>query len=693
MSFLAPLFLLGLLAVAIPVAIHLIRRDKPPRVMFSTLRFFQNTSRKQFLFQKFQQWLLLALRALAICLLAFAFARPFFSQNLGAFSNLAPRSVAIVFDVSMSMAYGDYLERAKDSAIDVLDELSPGDEAAIIFMADEVVAVQGLTSELNTLRTAINDFEQPVYRATRYFPGLRLADEMLGDASFEDKSVYLVSDFQKLGMEDFDKDWKLAPGVNFVTENIADEDTTNLAVTGVKVPASTRSGVEEHQLFVRVRTLGSVKQNMSSIAVSADGENQSTQTVDLSQQSEVVIEVPARFAGEGSHIGKVSVSDSRFDTDNDYHFTLDVLPKIPVLVVNGEASDNWYDDESHWFSLAVGGDAHSPFDVSVIDDRQLNTRQLTDAGVVVLLNVGSLSDGQAQALVDYVNNGGSLLMAPGDRVQAGRFNQQLSSISPAALVDRTVFNNTDYLLIADIERRHPILRPLEVDWNVRFDGHWIMKPEEGAEVLMRFDNGEPALVEQDIGNGRVLLFGSSLDLEWNNMPLQGVYLPFVHEMLKHLSRTPDKQNAYTVGDKIQANNFVPGAPARLENDNESPPTRDTGFEDPDGNPVSLLAGESSITFSKPGIYTRHYTDREGEASQLYFAVNTPIEESDFASVAPGDILDRILNPETTPIQSAAVRTQLMKEELEKPQRLWWWVLLVVLALMIAEAFVANRTYR
>src|SRR5690606_17294753 len=126
MSFLAPLFLFGLLAAAIPLAIHLIRRDKPPRVAFSTLRFFQKTSRKQFLFQKMQQWLLLLLRTLAIVLLVFAFARPFFSEQLSRWADLAPRSVVVLIDNSMSMAYADTFGSAKARAREILSDLNPG---------------------------------------------------------------------------------------------------------------------------------------------------------------------------------------------------------------------------------------------------------------------------------------------------------------------------------------------------------------------------------------------------------------------------------------------------------------------------------------------------------------------------------------------------------------------------------------
>lgn len=673
MAFLAPLFLLGLFAVLIPLAIHLIRRDKPPKVVFSTLRFFKKTTRKQFLFQKFQQWLLMLLRALAVCLIVFAFARPFMSESLSGWANLAPRSVVVLVDVSMSMAYEDNLDKAKQDAKRVLKDLAPGDEASVILFSESAQSVQGLTTDFESLISVIDDVKTTSFQTTRYFPAIRMADELLDDSRFDDKEIVLISDFQATGMGDFDENWKLKPGVNFQTKNVADESTSNLAITGVKSPAYLRGEEQQEELFVRVRSMGSVRENRAEIVVSIDDEEQLRKVVDLQDQSESVLSVPLTFSGAGSHVGKISVLDSSFTLDNDFYFTVDVLPKIKVLVVNGEASNNWFDDESHWFELALTSDLQSPFEITDIEQAQLSQTYLDRHDVLVLLNAGEINGRQAGEIKTYVEEGGSILFAPGDRVRAEQFNRQFASISPATIINRGNLRANDYLLIADIEKRHPILRSLEVDWSVRFDGHWATKPEESAEVLMRFDNFTPALIERQVGKGRTILFSSSLDMEWNNLPLQGMYLPFIHEILKYLAHTPEKKPFYVVGEKITLADSVPVT---------------ANVIDPFGIRVALKEGETSFSLSKPGVYKQ---SQDGQ--DFYYAVNRPIEESDFTAIDPADILDKVLNPETTPTQSIAVRDQLKRAELEKPQRFWWWLLLVVGLLLLAESFLANRTHR
>ena len=678
MAFLAPLFLLGVLAAAIPIAIHLIRKEKPPKIPFSTLRFFKKTTRKQFLFQRLQQLLLMLLRAAALGLLAFAFARPFINQALSSWADVAPRSVMILMDTSMSMGYDGYLDRAKQKAREVLADLGPGDEAGLILFNEATGIVHGLSNDFDNLRAVIDSVSAENYQATRFFPPLRMADEILKEARFEDKSVVMISDFHANGMTEFDHDWKLQPGVGLVMESVRRDDTVNFTVTGVKAPAFIREGAKQEELFVRVRSFGGIHKDSVDIAVTVDGQQQLQRAVSLKDQSETVVNLPITFDSEGSHLGKIAVNDSAFPLDNEFYFSVDVLPKIKVLVINGEASNNWYDDEGHWFQLAVAGIENSPFTISSTTSRNFTPRQLQGANVVVMLNVGDLAATQSNALGTYTQQGGSILFAPGDRVQAGSFNSQFSDISPADLLAADVFRGNDYLLIADVDMRHPILRPLEIDWGVRFEGHWRLKAAEDAEVLMRFDNGEAALLERKVGAGRTLMFASSLDVEWNNMPLQSMYLPFMHEMLKHLAHSEEKQPSYLVGDKIELTDSF---------------AINTELLDPLGKTMALQEGDTHVTFNRPGVYTRIKTDDQGQQQRFYYAVNTPTEESDFSTVAPADILDEVLNPETKPTQSAEVRNQLMKEELEKPQRLWWWILLVVAALLLSEAMVANRTYR
>ena len=159
MVFLSPLFLLGLLAALIPVAIHLIRKEKPPKVMFSTIRFLKKTSKKLILFQHIQQWLLLLLRSAVIALLVFAFARPLFDSTVARLLDADPMSAVIMLDVSMSMRYEDNFELAKQEALEILDGMTSGDEVALISFSNAAAVVRELSTDIDSVRSLINSLD------------------------------------------------------------------------------------------------------------------------------------------------------------------------------------------------------------------------------------------------------------------------------------------------------------------------------------------------------------------------------------------------------------------------------------------------------------------------------------------------------------------------------------------------------
>ncbi|GJM12677.1 MAG: hypothetical protein DHS20C12_10800 [Pseudohongiella sp.] len=674
MVFLTPFFLLGLLAALIPVAIHLIRKEKPPKVMFSTIRFLKKTSKKLILFQHIQQWLLLLLRSAVIALLVFAFARPLFDQTVARLLDSDPMSAVIMLDVSMSMRYEDNFARAKDEALELLDGLTSGDEVALIAFSNSADTVRELGTDIDSIRSLINSLEEPGYGTTRYMPNLRLADQLLETSRYENRAVYLISDFQDVGLNNAEEGWKLAPGTAFRGIDVAAAESSNLALTDVRSPEQLLEDAAEQQILARVRSTGTLYLDRGDVSLYVDGELIERVPVDLADRSEQVVTFSASFDAQGTHNGEVRLTGDNFTVDNSYYFTVDVLPKIRVLLVNGEASDDWFDDEGHWFGLAVSSAAQSPFLLETIEPSELTPAALRQSDVAVLLNVGDLSTGQAAAIENYVQTGGSLLLAPADRVSPEVFNRQFSEIAPATIQSRGELGFDDYLVIADFDRRHPILSPLNSDWSARFQNHWSLLPNEGADVLMQFDNTEPALLERSVGEGNVILFASSLDLEWNNLALQGLFLPFVHETLRHLVQQNPKQRAYQVGDSLDL--------------------------DPSGTAESIEATDSAgntIQFSNDNFVTIAATpgliNARVDGNSIDFAVNGIPEESNFDRTPVANLYDQIINPDTEPNQSREVRTAQLIEELERPQRVWWWILCLTMLLILAEALVANRTYR
>ena len=192
---------------------------------------------------------------------------------------------------------------------------------------------------------------------------------------------------------------------------------------------------------------------------------------------------------------------------------------------------------------------------------------------------------------------------------------------------------------------------------------------------MQFDNGSPALLERAVGQGRVLLFASSLDTEWNNLPLQGLYLPFAHESLRYLAQATEKERAYRIGDVIDLASAV-AEDATLT------------VTDAAGAVSQLLPGNRTLT-----PVTSGFVSIDDGANVQFYAVNPDPEESSLERIAPSTLQDSVTNAETEPVQSEQVRTAQLVAEIEGPQRVWWWLMLLVMLMLLAETRVANTTYR
>lgn len=682
MSFLSPWFLVGLLGVGIPLAIHLSHKQKAEKVVFSTLRFLKRTPKRMIFFQQIQQWLLLLIRAAIVALLAIAFARPFLGRAISEPAGVLPRSVVILLDTSMSMQYGDYFERGRKAALKVLRSLHSGDEAAVVTFSKGTGAVRELTTDFTQLETFVQNLDPPGFQSTAYLAALRLADQMLRSARYPDKSVVLISDYQRRALENLDATWRLSPSVAFEGIRIGDPETTNLAVTDVKSPARLIRDQEEHVILGRVRNLGTRPLSAARVSLAIDGQTVETRKVDLTEKSDTVVRFRTKFRKRGVYRGAMSVGEDRFGPDDTFYFTVNVLTPLRILAVTEETDAEGHRDAVYWFKSAMGLGEGSRFHLDILRPRKITREVMESYNVIVLLDVQEINPSQVEAVSSFVQKGGSLLMAPAERVAARTFNRLFAKVAPARLDQKHTDMGDDFRVIAVINYRHPIIRSLQIGQSsdlgaARFRGYWSTTPVEGSEVILRFDNGEAALLEGQVGRGRVLLFTSSLDTAWNNFPLQGLYLPLMHEMLRYLALQDEKKPSYTIGE-----------PVRLK----VPPGNAVRVTAPDGVETILTSATGDDLYFRntrtPGFYGVRGGDR-----QDFLAVNVSSLESDLSSVDPAEIGEVLTNREAPAQSFPKIGPSAIDAQVEKSQRLWWWILLVVGLMGLAETLLANRTYR
>jgi len=243
-------------------------------------------------------------------------------------------------------------------------------------------------------------------------------------------------------------------------------------------------------------------------------------------------------------------------------------------------------------------------------------------------------------------------------------------------------NRETSVILAEVDFQHSIFRlfadPGQSDpSSAQFYQYFKTKPLTPESTLAFFDDGNPAILERKVGAGKVILFTSSLDAEWNNLPVKAIFLPLIYQTLDYVASERKGQKSLLVGDSVPLRN------AQLTPLNNS----DCAVKYPSGKKV-VPEGDVFYDTSEPGIYEIRKNNKTS-----YVAVNVDPRESDLTPIPPDELQDLVARVSETNIQSVSFSGVKLDEQQEKNQKIWRFVILGVILLLIAETWLANRTYR
>src|SRR5215217_191322 len=283
LSFLVPAFLIGLAALAVPVLIHLTRRQTKESVDFPSLMFVARVPHKPTARRRIRNWPLLLLRCLAIALTTLAFARPFLQREQASAAPVltGSRETVILLDRSYSMSYGDRWERAKAAAAERIDGMRMNDRMSLILFDSRSEAVVESSPDKAMLKAALRAAE-PSARATRFTPAFRYAERLLTASPHPRREVVVISDFQRNGWE---KDAGEARSIRFPARtvvtpvSIGDPDPANVLVGSVSFNRTLAAGRERAVATVRLVNQGGKAQPALPVTLEIDGRKVETRTV------------------------------------------------------------------------------------------------------------------------------------------------------------------------------------------------------------------------------------------------------------------------------------------------------------------------------------------------------------------------------------------------------------------------------
>jgi hypothetical protein len=661
MGFLAPAFLLGLLALAVPVLIHMVHRERRETKPFPSLMFLKRVPHRSVRRRRIRQWLLLALRSAALAFLALAFAEPVL-ESAGRARAVTGGAVArvVLVDRSYSMGYQDRWPRALQAARGVLGEARRGDRTALVFFGEAAHVAAPLTDDRAVLEAALGGAELG-WGGTRFAPALTLGLRLLDESGLPKRELVLVSDFQSRALDGLDE-VRLPAGTELRSVSLSQGATHNRGITEVTLQRVYEGGRERVAVAARIARQGEGSGGVVPVTLELGGLEADRRSVELADESAVTVRFdPIPFPAAAQQ-AVVRLAGDDLPQDDAFRFILAPGQDLGVLIVGRDGSRA---TENLFLRRALAIGDRPRFDVRERMRSAVRPQDLASVGVV-LLNDAAWPDGEAgRALHAFVNRGGGVLAALGARSGG--------SGDTAGLVDRSAdWGGT----IAFLDYQHPALelfrRPRSGDFaSARFLRYRMLRPPDDSAVLARFDDGNPALVETRLGDGRVLLWTSSLDTLWNDLPLQPVFLPFLHRLVAHAAGYAERPAWRQVGDVLELPALAAGRWVGLN------PLAERALRGGDGRFVRL---ESA------GFYELRPSGDEGAKAPLIVAVNADPSESDLKAADPEEVTGGLNHAGSAPLSAAAVAG----DEPERSQDGWWFLLLAALAVLATETALSNR---
>jgi hypothetical protein len=688
-SFLAPLFFAGFAALAVPILVHLTHKERKDVVVFPSLMFLSRIPYQAVRKQRIRHWLLFALRCLALVFLVFAFARPFLNRAAAAtpVRSLGARELVILVDRSYSMAYGDRWTRAVDAVKRAVNGLGANDRASLVLFDATASAATEPTADKAVLTTALNNV-RPGAGVTRYEPAFKLAQRVLSDSKLPRREVLLVSDFQRVGWDGGDSP-SLPRGTTINNVDLADAKTSNVAVTGVDFRRDYAADRERVAITARLVNRSAEPKTGYSATLELDGRTVETKQVNLGANAAASVEFAAAPLPAGTTRGVVRLPNDALPTDNNFFFAISRGQSLSVLVIDGREGGA---PRSLYVERALGIGDQPNFRVTT---KRLGSVSASDfAGrSLILINDSDLPGGElGRRLVEYVQNGGGLLVALGDRSAPRDRPAYASTLLPAtadAPIDRSADRGGT---LGYIDRSHPIFElfsaPRSGDFSTpRFFRYRSITPAPGDEQLARFDDGHIALLERKVGRGRVLVWTSSFDGIWNDLPLQPVFLPVAHQMAKYAAAYADERPWSVVGQVANLPSIFRDSTGPADAASKA----DYVAIAPSGARTRLEGtAKRSVELTEQGFYELQRAGSRGEPQVV--AVNVDLAESDLTAVEP-QLLTSAMVARVAADSASSRGEASTPAELERRQGFWWYLLAALLLVLVGETFLSNQLSR
>ena len=663
MQFLAPIFWIASIALAVPIFLHLTRREVKRPAVFPSVMFLRKIPVHELRRRRIRQLPLLLLRCLAVLLLVAAFAHPVLNSSwLGRESSAESRSTLLLVDNSLSVSRPEVWSQVLSVVREEINGLGDGDEASVVQFGETAAVVWNWDRRRQPLMTAVRNRLKPSFSGTSFSAGLRRATEMLAEASNPRQELCLITDLQANGLDSGDQAGLVIPALTRFRLKAVGEDSPNSYVDQVRLNREVFESEYPYSIQAQVIS-SSPSRNRLQVALYLEEELIDRRTCDLGDTGKGTVQFSPFALSPGLSRGRILVEgEDTLPEDDVFHFVLERREPFVVTILQGRGAAPVY------FQEALSSGRNLPFRVNQVE--AISELSVADSPVLVMDNVAIPPS--AMRLQSYVEDGGGVIVCPGNDTDASKYSGQWQAILPVALKGREFAHGrlVPFFKIDEANWEHPVLAGVRESLSeVRFYGHWVLDAAQPGQVVARFNNGLPALVESSLGEGRVLVFAASLGRVWSDFPVSNAYLPFWQRMVQYAAGWHPRSAALCVNQVLLREEGAANRAGEWE------------VLDPRGRRLFALNDKSprSVLLEIPGQY-----EIRSERKTDWVAVNSSRLESDLTRLDPAEMMA---------VLEASREKGPVKEEFfqgEAPQQsLWGLILLCALLLLVVEALLAN----
>lgn len=540
----------GLLAVSIPVIIHLFNFRRFKKVYFTNVAFIRELKQETQKQSRLKHLLVLIMRMLAIAALVLAFARPYIPAEHAIINPDSQNLVSIYVDNSFSMQaesdQGTLLDAAKNKAEEIALVYSSSDRFQLMTNAFNGSARRFISRE--EFMDALENVE--ISPATRTLPEiLQRQDQLLTSEGAGNKTAYLLSDFQQNMMQTG------LPASDtlsrFLLVPLEAVNSDNLYVDSCWFEAPVQQINQVSNLHVKFRNSAVGDYERVPVKLMIDGIQKAVASLDIAAGEEQELILSFTTTTPGIHYGEVSITDYPITFDDRMFFTYSVSETVRILCING-------DQPNSYLNALFRND--TAFEYQAVPEQSINYSSLPGYNMIILNELQSISSGMRQELARFVENGGSLVVLPGTTIDLQSYNDLLTSLS-AGRYDPL---DTLDMSVNHINLDHPVYTGVfdEIPENInlpRVLNHYPIRvnSQHIHDKLLELENGDIFLNVQPFGEGRVFLFAVPIQTSFSNFPRHAIFVPTFYNMAVSSITSPPLY--YTIGndEMIRVNRLQP----------------------------------------------------------------------------------------------------------------------------------------